>query len=166
MAGEWIKMAPKLEMRREFFLLRKALNMAEEVAMFKLYRLAGWFHAHSNYGQMSLSSLTLIDKFVSTDGFAQELHEVGWLRVHKSTITLFGFCEASAVRKSLGVKVRRQVLSAGKCAACGRADGLVVDHIVPIVRGGSSEVSNLQALCAPCNRSKGRKLPAEWRAHG
>jgi hypothetical protein len=165
-AGEWIKLAPKIEMRREFLELCKAVNLTEEVCLFKLYRLAGWFHAHANYGQMSLSSASLIDKFIGIDGFAEELHEVGWLRFHKTTITLFGFCEASAVRKSLGIKIRRQVLSAGKCAACGETENLVVDHIVPIVRGGSSDISNLQALCAPCNRSKGRKLPTEWRKHG
>jgi hypothetical protein len=153
-------------MRREFLLMRKALSMSEEDCMFKLYRLAGWFQAYANYGQMSLSSAALIDKFVGTDGFAEALREVGWMRFHKTTITLFGFCEASAVRKSLGIKIRRQVLSAGKCAACGKTEDLVVDHIVPIVRGGSSDISNLQALCAPCNRSKGRKLPTEWRAHG
>lgn len=166
MAGEWIKLSPKIEMRREFSMLCKALNITEEMCLFKLYRVACWFHAHANYGQMSRSSMSMIDKVVEADGFADELHEAGWLRLHKSTITLFGFCEASTVRKSLGVKVRRQVLSAGVCAACGSAEDLVVDHIVPIVRGGSSDISNLQALCAPCNRSKGRKLPTEWRKHG
>ena len=166
MAGEWIKLAPKLEMRREFLLLCKALNMSDESCMFKLYRLAGWFHAHAKYGQMSLSSAALIDRFVETDGFAEALREVGWLRFHKTTITLFGFCEASTVRKSLGIKIRRQVLSARKCAACGGTENLVVDHIVPIVPRGSADLGNLQALCAPCNRSKGRKLPTEWRTNG
>jgi 5-methylcytosine-specific restriction endonuclease McrA len=37
-----------------------------------------------------------------------------------------------------------------------------VDHIVPIVRGGSNHRSNLQILCAPCNRSKGSKDPLDF----
>ena len=28
-----------------------------------------------------------------------------------------------------------------------------VDHIIPLVQGGSSDPSNLRAACAPCNRS-------------
>jgi len=35
---------------------------------------------------------------------------------------------------------------------------LEVDHIVPISRGGLSEMSNLQTLCWRCNRAKSNKL--------
>ena len=51
---------------------------------------------------------------------------------------------------------------AGRCAACGSEDRLEIDHILPIVLGGSSDPSNLQLLCLPCNRSKGRKHPDDW----
>ena len=37
---------------------------------------------------------------------------------------------------------------------------LEVDHIVPVSRGGLSEVGNLQALCWRCNRTKSNKMPA------
>lgn len=32
---------------------------------------------------------------------------------------------------------------------------LVMDHIVPLARGGTNEMDNFQALCSPCNGSKG-----------
>ncbi len=54
--------------------------------------------------------------------------------------------------------VRQKVLSSGKCAFCGSPERLQVDHIIPVARGGSSNPSNLQPLCAPCNQSKGAKL--------
>lgn len=52
-----------------------------------------------------------------------------------------------------------------KCAACaaGLEGGFHVDHVIPLARGGSNWPSNLQLLCAPCNWSKGDKLPDEWR---
>ena len=39
-----------------------------------------------------------------------------------------------------------------------------VDHILPRSRGGTDHVDNLQLLCSGCNRSKGGKTMAEWRA--
>ena len=39
-----------------------------------------------------------------------------------------------------------------------------VDHVLPKSRGGTDHFENLQLLCSHCNRSKGNKTMAEWRA--
>lgn len=39
-----------------------------------------------------------------------------------------------------------------------------VDHILPKSRGGTDHPDNLQLLCSGCNRSKGNRTMAEWRA--
>ena len=52
--------------------------------------------------------------------------------------------------------------SNGVCVACGKSDELEVDHIIPLSRGGSNDLSNLQLLCSTCNRSKGAKTMQEW----
>jgi len=39
-----------------------------------------------------------------------------------------------------------------------------VDHILPRSRGGTDHADDLQLLCSGCNRSKGGKTMAEWRA--
>lgn len=48
-----------------------------------------------------------------------------------------------------------------RCCYCGATtnDGikLEVDHIVPVSKGGKSEMENLQTLCERCNRGKGTK---------
>ena len=44
-----------------------------------------------------------------------------------------------------------------KCIACGASGDfncLEVDHIIPVVNGGSNEYSNLQSLCYKCNMDK------------
>lgn len=44
-----------------------------------------------------------------------------------------------------------------RCLACGSDSKLTVDHVVPLVKGGSNTIENLQGLCQPCNSSKGAK---------
>lgn len=42
-----------------------------------------------------------------------------------------------------------------KCLRCGRAEiVLEADHVVPLTKGGSDDISNIQPLCGPCSRSK------------
>jgi 5-methylcytosine-specific restriction endonuclease McrA len=88
--------------------------------------------------------------------------KVGWLR-HDYKLILIGFCDVSARRKSLGRKIRSSVLNANSiCAICGTNEGLVIDHIVPVSRGGGSELSNLQSLCRSCNAQKGTRTMNEF----
>ena len=49
-----------------------------------------------------------------------------------------------------------------KCGAKGGPLGtlgvqLHIDHNVPVAKGGTDEINNLQVLCAPCNTKKGSK---------
>lgn len=51
----------------------------------------------------------------------------------------------------------------GICQYCNQhaPDG-AVDHVIPLSRGGSDELSNLVWACQSCNSSKGDKTPQEW----
>ena len=41
------------------------------------------------------------------------------------------------------------------CRHCHTADNLTVDHITPLIKGGTNDLDNLQTLCRSCNSRKG-----------
>lgn len=57
-------------------------------------------------------------------------------------------------------EVRRKVWRRddGKCAKCGNRENLEFDHIIPLSKGGSSTVRNVELLCEVCNRKKSDTL--------
>jgi len=47
-----------------------------------------------------------------------------------------------------------------ECATCGGQDDLTIDHIVPLSKGGTDDLGNLQFLCRKHNSQKGDRLTA------
>lgn len=62
-------------------------------------------------------------------------------------------------RSGISAKVRGEVLSAKRCAQCGKTPAedhvkLEVDHKIPHSWGGTDDIENLQPLCTQCNHDK------------
>jgi len=45
-----------------------------------------------------------------------------------------------------------------RCVVCSANSDLTIDHIVPVVAGGSNEKTNLRVLCRSCNSRKGTRF--------
>lgn len=41
-----------------------------------------------------------------------------------------------------------------RCLCCNRRRKLTADHVIPVSKGGTSNIDNIQPLCGPCNSSK------------
>ncbi|MFE7803876.1 HNH endonuclease [Streptomyces sp. NPDC057430] len=69
----------------------------------------------------------------------------------------------AACRVTLVRKVRAAHGDAG-CFHCSAAlpEGGVIDHVIPISRGGLSTVANMCVVCVLCNSSKKDHLMDEW----
>lgn len=48
-------------------------------------------------------------------------------------------------------------LRAQPCVGCGLSPAKGVDHIIPRERDGQNVIENLQPMCPPCNKRKGRR---------
>lgn len=72
-------------------------------------------------------------------------------------------------RISLPPDLRKYVFERNnyQCQSCSKIDltakSLQVDHIIPLAQGGANDLSNLQTLCAKCNREKSAKLDPRFR---
>lgn len=48
------------------------------------------------------------------------------------------------------------------CFYCGEAKPLVREHKIPLVRGGSDDITNILPACRSCNSKKGRRTAREY----
>lgn len=60
----------------------------------------------------------------------------------------------SVVEPDEEVKAQVKRRDHSRCLCCGAERSLQVDHIVPVYRGGTNDLGNLQTLCGTCNRKK------------
>ncbi|BAQ63984.1 HNH endonuclease [Geminocystis sp. NIES-3709] len=68
------------------------------------------------------------------------------------------------------IEVRKYIYNRDKyqCQSCGKKleeTTLSIDHIIPLAKGGSNDMSNLQTLCLNCNQHKKANLDLRFRRH-
>ncbi|MBD1878118.1 HNH endonuclease [Coleofasciculus sp. FACHB-64] len=73
-------------------------------------------------------------------------------------------------RIRIPAEVRKYVFQRDRCQcqSCGKTAleaNLTIDHIIPLSRGGSNDISNLQTLCLPCNQRKTNHLDPRFRRY-
>lgn len=81
---------------------------------------------------------------------------------HPEKIRVFNAVYASKRTKAGGYFTEQQWLKLcakydHRCLRCNRRRKLTPDHIVPVSKGGTSNIGNIQPLCQPCNSSKNDK---------
>jgi 5-methylcytosine-specific restriction endonuclease McrA len=54
-------------------------------------------------------------------------------------------------------------LYSSSCFYCGSKDQITLDHIIPIIKGGTHSIGNLTAACKSCNSSKHKDFLTVWK---
>ncbi len=73
--------------------------------------------------------------------------------------------EKSKARELRQTQWWKNLRGRGECHYCRKripARELTMDHIVPLIRGGTSSRSNVVPCCKDCNSRKKHLLPIEW----
>ncbi len=88
------------------------------------------------------------------------LDSISTSRVDRETYERLATAERAMLSDSMRYDVLRR--DGFRCVLCGMSakDGAVlhVDHIIPVSKGGKTELSNLRTLCEKCNIGKSNKI--------
>ncbi len=85
-----------------------------------------------------------------------------WRKVHAADVNTHGHRRRARQRGAPGshTTAEWQALVSecgGRCAYCDEGKPLARDHVIPLVRGGSNDISNIVPACKSCNSSKKAK---------
>lgn len=86
-------------------------------------------------------------KYLSTDKGKIKIKELKYLRRNVNA----GKLDVEAWKKKLND-------CDNKCQYCGTHENITIDHIIPLTKGGTNYIDNLQPLCRSCNSSKSNKI--------
>lgn len=130
------------------------------------------------YSEDKLSSLEIVEKFLKETKISitprqvqriikslgisrtfSEAFNLAIMKGRKSYDHLRKKVKASELRKGIALRVRYEILKRDsfRCVLCGNTaknSVLMIDHIAPIVNGGTNNPSNLRVLCRECNLGK------------
>lgn len=78
--------------------------------------------------------------------------------------------EKKTPRIKIPSSVRKYVFERNnyQCQSCGKTNQetqLTIDHIIPLAKGGSNDISNLQVLCHYCNSKKKHHFDSRFRRY-
>jgi 5-methylcytosine-specific restriction endonuclease McrA len=114
-----------------------------------------------------LSEVALAWRNANRDRFDENAK--AWYKANKPRVRAIGRNRRARVRSAEGTHTGDQILDllrkqGSKCAECRKSlkSGYHADHIMPLKRGGSNDIGNIQLLCETCNLSKGYRDPIEW----
>ena len=177
MAGKAIRVNTNLAHMPMVYQIRRRTGLETAAVVGALICL--WIEAdkESRDGSMQ-GDLTTIDIITNCVGFGHILAENGWATLEGDRVRLHQHNPRVASKKGrlwkgiprhnrrgIPAEIREQVAPPGvACVACGSTERIEVDHIVPVSRGGSDDIENLQPLCLKCNRSKSAKTMDEFMA--
>lgn len=87
---------------------------------------------------------------------AQVMHRYREAEQEVKGSTGYGDPPPARSRRNVAKHIRAAVMRRDRCCVqCESVEDLAIDHIIPLARGGTNALENLQVLCGTCNSKKG-----------
>ena len=123
--------------------------------------------AYREANKEKLTAVSLAWRLVNRERFDENAK--AWHEANRPRVQAIWRNRRSRVRGAKGSHTGEQILDllrkqGNRCAECRKnlKAGYHADHIMPLARGGSNDIGNIQLLCETCNLSKGYRDPIEW----
>lgn len=102
-------------------------------------------------------------KGVRKQGESKQIYHRNYCKTHPDTISHLKANRYAREKGALGSHTLKewQELKAKynyRCAFCGEQKPLTKDHIIPLSKGGTNYITNIQPLCRNCNSKKNNKI--------
>ena len=155
--------------KRQYVKARYPVDRDKVIARVKAWQHANREHVRARRAEYHVAHRAEMTEYRQTNRETIAANAEAWRKANAGRVR-----SHSATRKArkkqqgaftVAPKDLRRLL-ASPCAVHGCQDREIqIDHIVPLARGGSHGIGNLQPLCAHHNQSKHTKLWIEFRAY-
>jgi len=119
-----------------------------------------YIKSHSKIKKIFITPIIWDDKFSTVDMSAHKEFTAEQLSLFNKGDLL----KSKRIHFRNSIKNEVYERSGGKCGICGKDvlyDDCTIDHIIPLSRGGTNDISNLRCACSSCNKLKDNLMDQE-----
>ncbi|MNQ24566.1 HNH endonuclease [compost metagenome] len=160
------KMAEWRDANREYIQAYSAKYRANNLEKVKA-AFSAWYQKNKHHSKTKCAA------WRAKNPEAVKAKQAVWRALNPDSCSMHRRARRARLRQAEGSHTAKDIqrlfdLQRGKCATCRKAlhsngeNKFHVDHITPLVKGGSNGPENLQLLCPPCNLHKRAKDPIDW----
>lgn len=132
------------------------------------FQKAKWFKSIADAEMYIRKHNNIFDNIVIVDENGEQIPSSYKRKFTKEQLETLGKINTHNFKRIIIPKTTKEKVyenGNGVCAICGKPierNDFTIDHIIPLSRGGSNDLENLQIACHDCNELKGNRMDNEF----
>ena len=150
------------EQHREYRESHRVVAVRRQRAYYKIHREELHAKARKKYAENPEPAKQCAKEWARKNKQRKADTDKAWVKANHDKVRAAQHKHRTALRGNGGAYTSAQWLDlckcyGNKCLRCKKHRKLTADHVIPVSKGGTSNIDNIQPLCGPCNSSKGAK---------